>query len=262
MLNLILLVQSQHDLDHLLRCSEAMKRAGVTNCWTLYSPAVLADSQTVNAEFDKQIAALNEAINRAKATEDFDACKGYKEQREGVVLAKSAAAKDAYKSLTPEQQQAAAARIFAPFYESKPAPNLKISRHSEHYETGNWLEMVNSLRGAWLPTHPAGDFIVTWPGQVAQWGTSPVVSEPVVSTTPSAPPAPTPATSPAIVKAKAPSKSYTSTKRFKILCAMGIEALGHEAIAAGIAQPSGNRLSIAHKTIQAEIAKAGGVLPE
>lgn len=268
MLNVILLVQTAHDIAALPGAAASLKRANASACWLIYSPAVLADAETVNAEFDKQIAALNTAIGQASAREDFDGAKGYKEQRDGLILQKVASVKEAYKSLTPEQQQAAATKLFGPFYESKPAPSLKISRHGDHYETANWIEMVNSLKGAWPSTLPAGDYVVTWPGQLAQWGADAVATSPATAVAPAsqtstaAPVTPPPTTSPATVKPKAPSKSYTQTKRFKMLCSMGIDALGAEAMAAGIAQPVGNRLSIAHQTIKAEIAKAGGVLPE
>jgi len=263
MLNVILLVQTAHDIAGLPGASLALKRANAEACWVIYSPAVLADAETVNAEFDKQISGLKEAINRAAASEDFDTAKAYKEQREGVILQKTASVKEAYKTLTPEQQQEAAKKLFGAFYESKPAPNLKISRHGDHYETANWIEMVNSLKGAWPSNLPAGDYVVTWPGQLAQFypETSAVVPAPTVSASP-AQPVPVVAASPAISKPKAPSKSYTQTKRFRMLCSMGIDALGHEAMAAGIAQPTGSKLSLAHQTIKAEIAKAGGVLPE
>lgn len=264
MLNVILLVQTAHDIAALPGAAASLKRANASACWLIYSPAVLADAETVNAEFDKQIAALNTAISQASAREDFDGAKGYKEQRDGLILQKVASVKEAYKSLTPEQQQAAATKLFGPFYESKPAPSLKISRHGDHYETANWIEMVNSLKGAWPSTLPAGDYVVTWPGQLAQFfpESSPATAVSPPSQSITAMPIPLPATSPATVKPKAASKSYTQTKRFKILCSLGPDALGQEAMNAGIAQPSGNRLSIAHQTIKAEIAKAGGVLPE
>lgn len=263
MLNVILLVHSAHDLAGLSGASKSLKRFGCNACWVIYSPAVLADAESVNAEFDKQISSLNEAIRRASATEDFDGAKGYKEQRDALVMQKGASVKEAYKSLTPEQQQAAAQKLFGPFYESQPAPSVKISRHGDHYETSNWIEMVNSLRGAWPSNLPAGDYMVTWPGQMALLGgeSSPMVTASAVAVSP-AQSAPAVSTSDAAAKPKVPSKSYTSTKRFKILCSMGIDALGQEAMRAGIAQPVGSKLSIAHQTIKAEIAKAGGVLPE
>jgi len=67
-------------------------------------------------------------------------------------------------------------KVFGPFYDALKAPqipNLEITEHSQHYELRDKCEMVNGLKGRWPSVLPHGQYVETWPGQIAEMSTEP-----------------------------------------------------------------------------------------
>lgn len=269
MLNLILLVQTPSDVASLPGCIPVLKRLPLAACWLIYSPAVVVDVAAAHAEIDKQIAARNQAIREAAGREDFTGAEAHRLERDALVIRKAAVATDGIKASTPEQRAAMAEKVFGAFFDAKVAPSVEITEHTQHYELRDWNEMLNGVKGRWPSILPHGGFMVTWPGQVEEIGgvekfytaeNAKVISEAIknapvgaVSQVPmNVPPAP-----PAPKKERKPNSGYTSSARFRFLCALGIDALGQEAFKAGIQNPKGTRMGLVHQIAKAELAKAG-----
>lgn len=249
-MNVILLVQTAEDAAALKDCTAGLARLAPEAIWLIHSPAVLVDLQAQHGQIDQQIAAINKAIADCANREDFEGAKQYKTQRDTLTLQKATAATEGYKTMTPEQQEAATARVFGDFWAAKPAPKMQLSMHPQHHETREWIEMLNSLKGRWPAEMPHGGFIVAWPGQFApRFKTENIPTPPVASAitpTPVIPPV-----TPEILKEKKSRKvpsGYLGHPRFKQLCSLGLEALGQIVLTYRMDPNAmgGNRMKMAH----------------
>ncbi len=268
MLNYLILVQTPQDVTDLAAAIPVLKRQPVAACWVIYSPAVVVDVKQAHAELDAQIAARTQAMREASGREDFNGAEQHRVERDALVIKKAAVATDGVKASTPEQRAAMADTIFGPFYEGLKSPqitNLEITEHTQHYERKDWNEMLNSMRGRWPTILTSGNYIITWPGQIAEMATEPKsVAIPVRKDPPTLTKeqeqvgvnflkpsvnVPTPK------KERKPNSGYTGSPRFKFLCALGIDALGQEAFKAGIQNPKGTRLGLCHQIAKAELEK-------
>jgi hypothetical protein len=261
MLNLILLVQTPSDVASLPGSITVLKRLPLAACWLIYSPAVVVDVAAAHAEIDQQIAARNGALREAAGREDFTGAEAHRVERDALVIRKAAVATDGVKASTPEQRAAMAEKVFGAFFDAKVAPSVEITEHTQHFELRDWNEMMNGLKGRWPSILPHGQFMVTWPGQVAEMDTAakPAAVPPAVETSQQSKPTAalqSPAALP-VKKERKPNSGYTGSARFKFLCALGIDALGQEAFKAGIQNPKGTRMALVHQIAKAELAKAG-----
>lgn len=161
MRQLLLLVQSQSDVEALPTAAAAIKPS-YEGVWLLFSPAVLVDSKTASAEHDANIAALQAAIDRCKATEDFDGAKGYKVQRDDAVLQKTVKVKEAWKTLTQAQQDTATERVFGSFVAALGIPNLRVESMQDHYEPSQFIAALNARKPAWFAPYVPGTFTIAW----------------------------------------------------------------------------------------------------
>ncbi len=269
MLNYLILIQTPQDVTDLAAAIPVLKRQPVAACWVVYSPAVVVDVKQAHAELDTQILARTQAMREASGREDFNGAEQHRVERDALVIKKAAVATDGVKASTPEQRAAMADTIFGPFYEGLKSPqitNLEITEHTQHYERKDWNEMLNSMRGRWPTILTSGNYIITWPGQIAEMEGKEVTGyageklsyadalkkaaavelEQMKNV---APPAPT------IKKERKPNSGYTGSPRFKFLCALGIDALGQEAFKAGIQNPKGTRMGLCHQIAKAELEK-------
>lgn len=251
-MNLILLVQTAEDAAALKDCTTGLAALAPQAIWLIHSPAVLVDLQAQHGQIDQQIAAINKAIADCANREDFEGAKQYKAQRDTLTLQKATAATEGYKTMTPEQQEAATARVFGDFWAAKPAPKMQLSMHPQHHETREWIEMLNSLKGRWPAEMPHGGFVVAWPGQFARkdlkiGGVDVGVQNPPVITT-SYPPSIIPPVAPVAPIEKKPKKGYLGHPRFKQLCSLGLEALGQIVLTYRMDPNAmgGNRMKMAH----------------
>lgn len=249
-MNVILLVQTPEDAATLKDCAAGLARLTPDALWLVHSPAVLVDLGAANAQVDSQIQAINQAIRDCIGREDYTGAESYKQQRHALTLQKATAATEGYKTMTPEQQEAATTRVFGEFWAARPAPKMSLTMHTQHFEKGEWIEMVNSMKGRWPAEMVHGQFIVAWPGQFARRKldiqnvpVSPersaelgnqamqnVVTEVAAST----------------IKPRAPKKGYLGSPRFKQLCSTGIDALGQIALSYKINPDGLGRLKLAH----------------
>jgi len=244
--NVILLVQTPDDAAALTEAAKGLKQLAPEAIWLVHSPAVLVDLGASNAQVDGQIAAIQQAIKDCIGREDYTGAESYKQQRHALTLQKATAATEGYKTMTPEQINVATERVFKAFWEAQPAPKMALTMHSQHHEKGDWIEMLNSMKGRWAPEMVHGNFIVAWPGQFVERKPANAaavealkVGLPTMNTeviTKAAPPA----------EPKKPKKGYMGHPRFKQLCSTGIDALGQMALGYRIDPNGKNRLSLAH----------------
>ncbi len=260
-MNVILLVQTLADATNLKPSLVGLAKLAPDAIWLIHSPAVLVDLDASNAQIDQQIAAVNAQIALCIGREDYTGAESYKQQRHALTLQKSAAATDAYKTMTPEQQESATTRVFGDFWAAKPAPKMRLSMHPQHHEPREWIEMLNSLKGAWPAEMQHGHFVVAWPGQfVGQKMVAGVdigFQNPPVVTTAVGEISRTQVVHTYQTKEKKPKTGYTSHPRFAQLCSTGLDALGQIALQYKL-MPSGGRLKIAHLIAKHE--EANGLL--
>ncbi len=264
-MKVILLVQSAEDVAALPAAAVGLKQLSPSAIWLIHSPAVLVDLTEANAENERQIVAINEAIRLAVGREDYTGAEAYKQQRHALTLQKAGDATKGFQQMTADQQEAATKRVFGGFWETRPSATMKLSMHPQHHETGEWIEMLNSLKGAWPSQMQHGDFVVAWPGQFITFphfipGKSPL--EAFVNDKPTAPAitldelsAPA-APAPKAVRAK--TTGYMAHARYKQLCSSGIDLLGQTAIGYKI-DPNGKaRMGLVHAIAKHE--EANGLL--
>jgi len=248
-MNLILLVQSLEDAAALPAAIPGLRSFAPDAIWVIHSPAVLVDLSASNAQTDKDMIAIQQAIKDCIGREDYTGAEAYKQQRHALTLQKATAATEGYKTMTPEQQEAATTRVFGAFWEAKPAPKMCLTMHPQHHETVDWIEMVNSLKGAWKGETPHGKFLIGWPGQfvVGQGSVNPVTftGQNIV---------PAPVAPPVERKPRKPPTGYMGHSRFKQLCSTGIDALGQMALGYKIDPNGKNRMSLAHAIAKHEEA--------
>lgn len=246
---LLLLIQSHAQANALMGCIPHLQ-GNYDWLWIVYSPAILADPVLVEREFDQQIAEMTRYMKEAYGREDGAGGDAYKVKRDAAILDKAAKVKDAWKTLTAEQQEAAVARIFGQFFAAKPVPNMSISQHSDHFETGAHVELQNTLKAGMKPGFVPGEYVMAWPTSLPREGR---VAAPLV------PPV-------TVIEKKIesiPPKDKPGKKpfdpRLKELMMMNLDMLGPIGFELGFPANDpimGNRLKLAHAIHKAEKAKA------
>jgi len=245
-MNIILLVQTPEDAAALVPAAAGIKALSPTALWLVHSPAVLVDLGTSNAQTEQQIAAIQQAIKDCIGREDYTGAEQYKQQRHALTLQKATAATEGYKTMTPQQVEEATTRVFGEFWKAQPAPKMGLTMHSQHHEKGDWIEMLNSMKGRWAAEMKHGEFIVAWPGQFVPSGPVKTVAEIKTEIFKQlAGPAPT-LTPPSEPKKRKTPSGYMGHPRFKQLCSTGIDALGQMALTYKINPDGMNRLKLAH----------------
>lgn len=228
--HIILLIQSPSDVDALPSACQAIVAAGYEGCWNIVSPAIAVDQKTAAAKFDSEIEALCRAETDAASRGDYDAASSHKLSREGKILDRDKAVTDAWKSVTPEERSAAYQQKLAPLksaFEGK--LNSKVTVLQDHFAPENWIQMLNSLSGAWFKPFVHGQFVVAWPGAIPAMAVA-APMEPVVTPEP---PKPTP-TPPAVATPKKPSPVKVFASREEKLKSLRYFGLASEAKKAGV----------------------------
>ncbi len=226
MKNLLLLCQSQADVDSLAAAASAIKRDGYDGLWLLFSPAVLVDSKAASAEHDANITALRAAVDRCKSVDDFDGAKGYKAQMDDAILQKTVKVKEAWKTLTPAQKEEASAKMFDSFIANCGVAKgkIRVEQMRDHYETAQFVAALNAQKPMWFVPFTPGTFMFGWVASFTQSGAQVVtVTGPKTEV-----PAPT---------AEAPKERAllpTQHPRFKQLVSMGLDGLAQHAMTLGL----------------------------
>jgi len=219
---LLLLVQSQADVDALPSAADAYNAQGFNALWLLFSPVVLVDTNAVSAEYDANIAALRTQIEACKTADDFDGAKGYKAQLDDFVMQKTIKVKEAWRTLTPEQQTAAQERVFGPFFAKLPKERIRPEVLREHFEPASFIDALASVKKAWFVPFTPGSFTMDW---AANLGASTAVQQPARN--PEVPKAPAPAIpAPTPAKAKSGGNPMFTSDRYRELTRLPIDELG------------------------------------
>jgi hypothetical protein len=250
MKQLILLCQSQADVDALPAAAAVIRAERYDALWFLFSPAVLVDTKAASAQHDRDIADLEAQIARCSQARDWAGCQGYQTQLDAKKLDRVTAVKDAWKTLSKPEQDAAAQSVFGAFFDARPCANIRPEMFRDHYEPAQFIDALNSIRKAWHAPCAPGTFTLTWASNLAgsagnmnTTAPAPLVTLDIGAISPPTPPAP---------KA-APAKKEPDPRR-RTLMSMNIGQLGDEAIKAGFT-PSGSRMKIVNDIIKAEEAK-------
>lgn len=255
LMKLILLVQSTEDVEKLVQSAEAIKAAGYTGVWVNHSPAVAVNQKESAAQFDKEIAELQSAETASASRGDYEAAKGYKSSREGKILDRAKALRDAWKGMSSEDREKRINEIFGPFVKALnpdggDSISTKVTEHSDHYDPAQWVSMLNSLSGAWFKPFVPGSFSIAWPGAI------PANRMPVAKSIAAA----TVLTASKALDAisKIPSEApVLKTSRAEELSAMRYFTLKKVADPLGVAMPKGKPLAtVVQEVLAAEAAKA------
>jgi hypothetical protein len=168
MSKLLLLVQTEADVQHLDGAAQAILNSAITGVWVVFSPAITVNASEAAAKLDVEIAQLDTAERAAADRKDYTAAAGYKTQREGKELDRQKVLRDAWKNAPAEERQRKTKEIFAPFGDALKAKGLavKITGHSDHYDRDQWVAMLNSLSGVWFKEFAPGTFVIGWPEAV------------------------------------------------------------------------------------------------
>lgn len=169
MSKLLLLVQSEADVQHLDGAAQAILNSAITGVWVVFSPAITVNVSEAAAKLDTEIAQLRTTERIAADRGDYNAAAGYKTQREGKELDRQKALRDAWKTAPAEERKAKVNTIFGPWGSTLQAKglNVRITGHSDHYDRDQWVSMLNSLSGVWFKEFVPGAFVVAWPEAVA-----------------------------------------------------------------------------------------------
>jgi len=159
----LLLVQNQEHLNSLPGAFEELKRRGTDGVWLVFSPAVLVNPETAAKEFDVIIRDITEAMESCAKRLDFDSAKSYKTKLDAQILEKTTKIGQAYRTLTREQSNAAFDALFGMYQVDPPIPKMQITQHTDHYEPGDAIAMLNSLKGAWFDPFTPGSYEIGWP---------------------------------------------------------------------------------------------------
>jgi len=247
---LLLLVQSQADVDALPAAADAYNAQGYNALWLLFSPVVLVDTKAVAADYDANIAALRAQIEACKTADDFDGAKGYKAQLDDLVMQKTAKVKEAWRTLTPEQQTASQERVFGAFFAKLPKERIRVEGLREHFEPVSFIDALASVRKAWFVPFTPGSFTLTWASELTASIGAPEKKEitnqdlskalDIVKTALK----PEPPKQRALLPVQHP--------RFKELVLMGVDGLGQHALTLGI-NPNGKQiLALRHEVFKKE----------
>lgn len=238
--NLLLLVQSAQHAAALPSFGESI-RGRYDGIWLLFSPCCLVDEAAASQEHDRNIAALNAAIENCKVSEDFDAAKAYKEKRDAAILEKSVRVKESWKTLSEADRKAAEDRLLGGFSAAKPAPNTRVEMLKEHYETAQFIDALNSVRKAWFAPFVPGTFDIQWPSRNGAAAAVPIVPDK---------PAPT-VSEPAPAADKKP--DMRKHPRLKVLSAMNLIQLGDHATSIGVNPNNKNLTALRYAVLRKEI---------
>lgn len=245
---LLLLIQTHDQAAALMGCVPHL-RANYDWLWVVYSPAILADPKVVEQEMDRNIRDLEQAMDAAFARRDGAGGDALKLQYDAAVLEKTKRVKEAWRTLSPEQQKEAVQRIFGPFWEAKPCPNMAIHQAQDHFETAAHVEFQNSLKAAMPKQFVPGTYGMHWPTSLPAEGVvvAPVVTPPLTAATPTTP-APT----------KDPKAKTAIDPRLRDLLSMNAQDLGLIAFELGV-KPNdpiltAHRLKLAHHVHKLEKA--------
>lgn len=170
-MKLLLLVQSQSDVDHLDAAARSILNSAITGVWVVFSPAITINASEAAAKLDAEIEQLRTAERQAADRADYEAAKGYKGQRDGKELDRAKVLRDAWKTADEASRKARTKEIFEPFMKAlnpdgKGHISVKVTSHSDHYERDQWVAMLNSLTGVWFKLFTPGSFVVGWPESV------------------------------------------------------------------------------------------------
>lgn len=169
-MNLLLLVQNQSHVEKLLASAPAIHRAGFLNIWAVHSPAIAVKESESAKQFDTEIAELERAEAEAAGRRDYDAAKGYRASRDGKALERAKFIRDAWKAVEVDDRKVAYQSIFFPFMDKlkalEPKIFVKVQQHANHYDSEQWVEMLNSLSGVWFAPFKPGTFVIGWPGAI------------------------------------------------------------------------------------------------
>lgn len=179
MSNLILLIQSESDVASLPTAAQSIIAHGYKGCWILVSPAIAVNASEASAKYDKEIADLRTAERAAAERGDYTAASEHKLAREGKELERGTAIAGAWKSIDEKVRLEAIKMKLAPLFNVlNGKANVKTQLMQDHYDPGQWVQMLNSLSGAWFKEFTPGSFSVAWPGAIPAMGAKiPIVQE-------------------------------------------------------------------------------------
>lgn len=167
MSNLILLIQSESDIAALPSAAESIVQHGYKGCWILVSPAIAVNAAEASAKYDKEINDLRAAELAAASRGDYTAASEHKLAREGKELERGTAVASAWKSVAEADRMNAIKNKLAPLMTAFPGKvNTRTQLMQDHYDPGQWVQMLNSLSGAWFKEFTPGSFSVAWPSAI------------------------------------------------------------------------------------------------
>lgn len=171
MSNLILLIQSESDIAALPSAAESIVQHGYKGCWILVSPAIAVNAAEASAKYDKEINDLRAAELAAASRGDYTAAADHKLAREGKELERGTAVASAWKSVPEADRMNAIKNKLSPLMSVFPGKvNVKTNVLQDHYDPSQWIQMLNSLSGAWFKEFTPGSFSVAWPGAIPAIG--------------------------------------------------------------------------------------------
>lgn len=183
---LLLLVQSQADVDALPSACQTILAHGYSGVWVLHSPAIAVDVKTAAAQFDREIEDLRIAKRAAAERDDFQAADGHRLKIEEKLLDRGKVVNDAWRNLSQDERTKAYTEKFAPIRGSfEKRINCRLTCLQDHFEPDQWILMLNSLSGAWFAPFKAGSFSVAWPTAIPDAPTPQIrVETPIPATQP------------------------------------------------------------------------------
>jgi len=172
--NLLLLIITPADLKALPAAIEAIKTSNIRGVWTLVNPSIVVDQKVAAEAFDKDIADLTVAEQSAAQRGDYDGAKQYLAQRNGKILDRAKALRDAWSKIPKEERDDFIKNNIArPMLDAlnplRDDTGIALKHHdlTDHWEPENWIAMLNSITGGWFKPFAPGTFFVAWPGVVA-----------------------------------------------------------------------------------------------
>lgn len=165
MKNIILLVQSDADVKCLPNLPAILKAIGTERVWGIVSPAVVISEESAAAKFDEEITALKQTQDQAVKRRDFKSADAIEEQIQGKQLDKSKAVNDAWRALSSDELKAKFALLLKPLSQEldKVGVKARFSRTQEHFQTDNYVNMLNGFLSGWDEMMPHGSYAVAWP---------------------------------------------------------------------------------------------------
>jgi hypothetical protein len=162
---LILLIQTQADVEALPAAARVIQSERYEAAWVLLSPAVLVDTKAAESSHQKDISDLEAAIERCARARDWDGCRAYQTQLDAAKLKKVVEVGEAWKSLTADQKKIAGDKLIQSF--GQPCPNIQFQPLPDHYEPRNFIDALNSIRKNWHAPCVPPSFVLTWASTLA-----------------------------------------------------------------------------------------------